>query len=127
MSGLARPMEVAGECRQCTAFCDKVIDPGSCMAAGCPYLYAYDDQPSGKRFVGCLHKVFRAEVDVALLESARRSGRPFGGLRVTGAPLRHCATAIVAAFERRGHCVNPEFWAAEGEGASSAFDLRDWC
>ena len=57
----------ANECRKCDTFCDRVIKPSSCVASGCSALYEYDDPLSGRRFMGCLHKVFSVEIDVCLL------------------------------------------------------------
>ena len=119
MSPVLRPLESVGECRQCRAFCDKLVDPSVCLAQSCPFLYAFDDEHSQRRYVGCLHKVFKAEVDMALV----RAGRPFGGLRISRAPLAHCPTSIEPAFEGEGagyHCVNPGFWECD-----EAFDVRD--
>jgi hypothetical protein len=122
-----RPLERTGECRRCGSFCDKVIDPGQCLAARCPSLYAYDDELSGARYVGCLQKVFRAEVRLDAISTEHRARR-FGGVRATGRPLPHCPTSIERAFEGHGawyRCVNPEFWAADDSEAE--FDLRDVC
>lgn len=128
MTPLARLAEATGQCRQCNCYCDKVIDPSACVAAECPFLYAYDDELSGHRYVGCLNKVFKAEVDSAELDLAARTGRGFGGLRVTGRPLAFCPSSIEPAFTGIGtgyQCVNQDFWAAE-EPAADSLDLRDW-
>lgn len=116
-----------GECRLCASCCDKVIDPAACVAIGCRFLYAYDDERSGQRYVGCLNKVFRAEVESGALERGRRSGRGFGGLRVSGQPLPHCPTGIERAFEGAGRgsrCVNPQFWACEPRPVADQRELR---
>ena len=55
----------ANECRRCTTFCDRVIAPAACVAQSCPFLYSYDEPLSGRRFMGCMHKVFATEIDVA--------------------------------------------------------------
>jgi hypothetical protein len=122
-----RPPERTGECRRCGSFCDKVIDPGECLAAGCSFLYAYDDELTGARYVGCLQKVFRAEVRLDAIATKRRARR-FGAVRATGRPLPHCPCSIERAFEGHGawyRCVNPDFWAAEEPEVE--FDLRDVC
>src|SRR4051794_7776057 len=102
MTPVTQPAERAGTCRMCNAFCDKVVDPGACLAAGCPFLYAYDDELSGNRYVGCLHKVFRAEIELTALKRARRSGHGFGVLRATGRPLAACPVSIEPAFQPAG-------------------------
>ena len=76
------------ECRRCSTFCDRVIRPATCVAAGCPSLYQYDDPLSGRRFMGCLHKVFATEIDVAMFEEAERTRAGFGAVRLSGAPLQ---------------------------------------
>ena len=40
------------ECRQCCSFCDRTVHPSGCIASGCQYLYLYDDEQSGRRFIG---------------------------------------------------------------------------
>ena len=57
MARVARQKQV-NECRQCSTFCDRVIAPATCVAADCPALYQYDDPLTGRRYMGCLHKVF---------------------------------------------------------------------
>src|ERR687896_127442 len=64
----------AGECRQCRTFCDKLIEPRGCVEMGCPYLYSYTDELSGRRYLGCLQKVFGCEIDVEAF--AARCFRP---------------------------------------------------
>ena len=32
----------AGECRRCSAFCDKLVEPRGCIEIGCRYLYSYE-------------------------------------------------------------------------------------
>jgi hypothetical protein len=125
MKPALRPAESAGECRQCRAWCDKLVDPGACLSLDCPFLYAFDDEHTDRRYLGCLHKVFKAEVDAGLLEAVRRSGQTFGGLRVARAPLGHCPTSIEPAFGGEGEgyrCVNPRFWDCEADD----LDVRDW-
>src|SRR3712207_1801914 len=126
MTPVARPLTPSGQCRRCNCFCDKVIEPAACVAAGCPFLYAYDDEPTGRRYLGCLHKVFKAEVDAEELEANAHRGRAFGALRATGRPLPFCPSSIEQAFSGVGsayQCVNHEFWAAE---EPAELDLRDW-
>ena len=89
------------ECRQCSTFCDRVIRPATCVAAGCPALYQYDDPLSGRRYMGCLHKVFATEIDVALFEAAERTRAGYGAVKLAGAPLRRCAFQVEQAFDWR--------------------------
>ena len=39
--------EKTGECRQCRAFCDKMIEPRGCVELGCRYLYSFVDALTG--------------------------------------------------------------------------------
>jgi hypothetical protein len=118
------------ECRQCSTFCDRVIRPSTCVASGCPALYQYDDPLTGRRYMGCLHKVFATEIDVALFEEAERTRAGYGAVKLAGAPLRRCAFGVERAFDWRepsDGCVNRRFfdWPDAGGDAIRAFDLRD--
>ncbi len=119
---------VSQECRQCCAFCDRVVHPAGCLESGCPYLYLYDDE-GGRRYMGCLNKVFRAEIDVGVFREAERSRHGFGGVKMTGTPRPQCRVVVEQAYHGAGDafvCVNPEFLqspAAE-PAADPAFDLR---
>jgi hypothetical protein len=120
------------ECRQCCAFCDRVLLPSGCIESGCQYLYLYDDENTGRRFMGCLNKVFKVEIDVELFREAERTRAGFGTVRMARAPLALCAFEIERAHEGAGDergCVNPRFsdWPDLGKGAIRAFDLRDRC
>jgi hypothetical protein len=117
------------ECRQCSTFCDRVIRPATCVAAGCPSLYQYDDQLTGRRFMGCLHKVFATEIDVDLFRAAERTRAGYGAVKLAGVPLRRCEFEVERAFEAgapSSACVNPRFfdWPDTGGDAVRAFDLR---
>ena len=72
------------ECRQCCAFCDRVVHPSGCIESGCKFLYLYDDEDTGRRFMGCMNKVFRGEIDVELFEQAERTRQGFGGVKMSG-------------------------------------------
>ena len=72
MARMARRTQ-ANECRQCSTFCDRVIKPSTCIASSCPALYHYDDPLSGRRYMGCLHKVFATEIDIELFAEAEKS------------------------------------------------------
>jgi hypothetical protein len=93
---------------------------------GCRYLYSYVDMLTGTQFVGCMQKVFDAEID---LESVLAPGG-FGGIKMTGDPLPQCQFEVERAFEGTGRaydCVNPRFFDCTDEGPEGirAFDLRD--
>ncbi len=116
----------AGECRRCSSFCDKLVEPRGCVEMGCRYLYSYVDMLTGAQFVGCMQKVFNAEVD---LESVLMPGG-FGGIKMTGDPLPQCQFSVERAFEGEGRaygCVNPRFFDCTDDGPEGlrAFDLRD--
>ena len=113
----------ASECRRCRTFCDKLIEPRGCIEMGCRFLYAYEDQLSGGRYMGCMRKVFRAEIDMSHFEAAERSGG-YGGIKMTGDPIPQCQYRVEPAYETGGpdhECVNPRFFDADED----AFDLRD--
>ena len=132
MARIVRRTEV-NECRQCSTFCDRVIAPATCVADRCPYLYAYDDPLSGRRFMGCIQRVFATEIDVELFREAERTRQGFGSVRLAAAPLERCRFTVEQAFDGRGleafRCVNKRFfdWPDAGKDAVRAFDLRDRC
>jgi hypothetical protein len=101
------------------------------MAAGCRYLYFYDDEKTGSRFMGCLNNVFSVEIDVEVFGEAQRTRHGFGGVKMTGTPLPVCRTAVERAYDGHGDafdCVNRDFFKTphfdDGDDAA-AFDLRD--
>lgn len=116
------------ECRQCCGFCDRMVHPSGCVESGCRFLYLYDDELTGRRYMGCLNKVFRVEIDVELFEQAERTREGFGGVKLTGAPLPQCKVSVERAYDGHGEafeCVNPGFFDPPyAEPAPSAFDLR---
>ena len=129
MARMARRTGV-NECRQCSTFCDRVIKPSSCVASNCPALYQYDDPLNGRRYMGCLHKVFATEIDVELFAEAERTRAGFGAVKLAGEPRERCAFQIEQAYDWRGRnetCVNRRFfdWPDSGSDAVKAFDLRD--
>jgi hypothetical protein len=132
MARIVRRTE-ANECRRCSTFCDRVIAPATCVADDCPNLYAYDDPLSGRRYMGCIQKVFATEIDVAMFREAERTRQGFGTVRLANAPLQRCRFTIEQAFEGDGlepyRCVNKRFfdWPDEAPDAIRAFDLRDRC
>jgi hypothetical protein len=129
MARAARRTE-ANECRKCGRFCDRVISPAACLQAECPALYAYDDPLSGRRFMGCTHKVFDCEIDVELFAAAERTVAGFGTVKMSGQPRTVCAFSIEQAWEdpgERHRCINRRFWdwPDASPDAVRAFDLRD--
>ena len=89
----------------------------------CPYLWSYVDGPTGRRFMGCVQKVFRGELEVAGFEAAERNGG-FGGIKMTGDPLPQCQFRVEPAFEGDGPahtCLNPSFFDINDP---AEFDLR---
>ena len=130
MARTARTTE-GNECRRCSTFCDRVIAPATCVAAECAFLYHYDDPLSGRRYMGCLQKVFEAEIDVELFAAAERTRAGFGAVKLARAPLRRCAFEVERAYtpdarDDVAHCVNRRFFDAPDTGpdALRAFDLR---
>jgi hypothetical protein len=115
-----------GECRQCRAFCDKLVEPRGCVEMGCRYLYSYQDMLDGRTYLGCMQEVFAAELE---LGSVLEPGG-FGGIKMTGAPLPQCQFTVERAYEGRGpayDCVNQRFFDCTDQGPEGlrAFDLRD--
>ena len=95
----------------------------------CRYLYAYQDPLSGARFMGCVRKVFRAEINLDMFEAAEASGG-FGGIKMTGEPMPHCQFSVEPSYEGDGAaytCVNKRFFDCSDSGAEGlrAFDLRN--
>jgi hypothetical protein len=118
----------AGECRRCRTFCDKVVEPRGCIEMSCRFLYSYEDQRTGGRFMGCMRKVFGAEIDLDLFELAEATGG-FGGLKMTGSPLPQCQFSVEPSYEGDGPafaCNNPRFFDCTDHGPEGirAFDLR---
>ena len=67
-----------GECRRCRTFCDKLVEPRGCLELRCRYLYSYGDPLSGNRYMGCMRKVFGAEIDLEMFEAAERPAASAG-------------------------------------------------
>ena len=112
-----------GECRQCRTFCDRLVEPRGCLESRCGYLYSYFDENTGARYMGCIRKVFKAEIDIDLFEAAERSGG-YGGIKMTGEPIAQCQVRVEPCYEGAGpayECVNPDFFDAQ----QPEFDLRD--
>jgi hypothetical protein len=126
MARIVRQTE-ANECRRCSTFCDRVIAPAACVAQACPFLYSYDEPRTGRRYMGCMQKVFATEIDVDMFREAERTRAGFGTVRLAGVPLARCAFEVERAREGSHECVNPRFWdwPDAGRDAIRAFDLRD--
>jgi hypothetical protein len=93
---------------------------------GCRYAYSYMDFLTGDYFMGCMQKVFGAELE---LNSVLEPGG-FGGIKMTGQPLPQCQFTVERAYEGSGpgyECNNPRFFDCTDEGPEGlrAFDLRD--
>ena len=100
------------------------------MAAGCRYLYFYDDETTGSRFMGCLNKVFDVEIDVEVFGEAERTRHGYGGVKMTGTPITTCRTSVERAYDGHGdafECINLSFFTAPpvDDDDAAAFDLRD--
>lgn len=100
------------ECRRCAVHCDKVVYPAACLERSCPFLYAYEE--FGHTYMGCMQKVFEAEIDLQLLlEGERRRREGFGAVRATRKPLPMCRAEVESCYAGRVDelgCVNPEFY-----------------
>src|SRR3954454_445533 len=98
------------------------------MAAGCKYLYFYDDEDSGARYMGCLNKVFDVEIDVEVFGEAERTRHGYGGVKLTGRPIPVCRVTVEQAYEGHGdafQCVKLAFFtAAVDVDAAAALALR---
>ena len=98
------------ECRRCAVHCEKVVRPAACLERSCPFVYAYEEH--GHTYMGCLQRVFEAEIDVEMLAAAERSREGFGAVRALRGPLPMCEAAVQSTFSQRESelgCVNPEF------------------
>src|SRR6476660_4476465 len=87
------------ECRRCEVHCEKVVYPSACLDRSCPFVYAYEEH--GHTFMGCMQKVFEAEIDVQMLRSAERRREGFGAVRATRRPLPMCSSEVDACFAHR--------------------------
>ena len=98
------------ECRRCEVHCEKVVYPAACLERSCPFAYAYEEH--GHTFMGCLQKIFEAEIDVGMLAAAERTREGFGAVRALRRPLPMCEAAVQSTFSQRSGelgCLNPEF------------------
>lgn len=130
MATAHQPVATDDECRQCCSFCDRLVHPSGCIDAGCAYVYVYDDERSGRRYMGCMRKVYKVEIDVDLFERVERTRNGFGGVKLAGDPLPQCRLSVERAYHGNGEafdCTNPSFFGsrASDQRASRSFDLRD--
>jgi hypothetical protein len=98
------------ECRRCGVHCDKIVYPSACVARSCPFVYAYEEH--GHTFMGCMQKVFAAEIDLDMLRAAERRRGGFGPVRALRVPLPMCRSGVEPCFSQRLPelgCANPEF------------------
>ena len=100
------------ECRRCAVHCDKIVYPAVCLERSCPFVYAYEE--FGRTYIGCMQKVYEAEIDLDLLrEAERRRHEGFGPVRATRNPLPMCKAGVESCYAGRTDelgCVNPEFF-----------------
>jgi hypothetical protein len=97
-------------CRQCDVHCEKVVYPSACLERSCPFAYAYEEH--GHRFMGCMQKIFTAEIDVQMMGEIERRRDGFGAVRAMRRPLPMCRSEVDPCYENRSGelgCVNPEF------------------
>jgi len=99
------------ECRRCDVHCDKVVYPSACLERACPFVYAF--QEFGHTYIGCMQKVYDAEIDLELLRAAEARRGGFGAIRTVRRSLPMCRVEIEECFDgaRAGElgCQNPEF------------------
>src|SRR5256885_13980656 len=90
------------ECRRCEVHCDKVVYPSACIDRACPFLYAF--QEFGHTYIGCMQKVYCAEIDLEMLREAEARREGFGAMRTTRAPLPMCQVELEECYgsERTG-------------------------
>jgi hypothetical protein len=108
------------ECRRCDVHCDKVVYPSACLARACPFVYAYEE--FGHTYMGCMQKIFFAEIDVDMLRAAERRQSGFGAVKAMRMPLPMCKSEVEDTYPHRAGelgCVNPEF--SELPAASPTF------
>ena len=104
-----RPQEET-ECRRCNVHCEKVVYPAACVERACPFVYAYEE--CGRTYIGCMQKVYEAEIDLDVLIEAQARKGGFGAVRAVRQPLPMCKAEVVSCYENRADalgCVNPEF------------------
>lgn len=93
----------------CAVRCERIVYPAACVQAACPRLYGYEE--GGVTWLGCVEKVFTAEIDSDRLREIEAESPGFGALRAERPLLPICAAAIDPTFPHRaeGECRNPAF------------------
>ena len=107
-----------------------MVHPSGCIASGWRFLYLYDDEETGRRFMGCMNKVFRGEIDQVMFRQAERTRQGFGGVKMSGLPLPQCRSSVDRAYDgytEAFECVNPGFFTKPmvDDSSDPAFDIRD--
>lgn len=118
-----------GHCRHCHSCCEKMVEPAACLELGCRFLYSYKEKLSGRRYIGCIQGVFKAEVDLNLLLEAESMQGGFGGLKVAKTPLPHCSFTVEQTYSDEGpeyECQNQRFFDCDSSShyGYRLFDLR---
>jgi hypothetical protein len=101
------------ECRECEVICERVVSPQHCLDSGCSSAYVYEDEDT--KMFGCVHKVFAAELDLAVFEQAghRRGSDGYGALRLNRSPRKQCRITVEQGYPAAmsaGSCSNPTFF-----------------
>ncbi len=76
-----------------------MIEPRGCIEMDCPFLYTYEGEGGGHRYMGCLQKVFAVEIDVDMFERAERTRAGFGGIKASREPLAMCPFTVERSYE----------------------------
>src|SRR5947207_4066356 len=84
------------ECRRCEVHCDKVVYPSACVERACPFLYAFEE--FGHTYIGCMQRVYGAEIDLEMLHEAEARREGFGAMRTTPAPPPTCRPRAGACY-----------------------------
>ena len=56
--------------------------------------------------MGCLRKVFRAEIDIEHVRGCRAQRAAIGGIKMTGDPLPQCQFRVEPAYEGGGRSTS---------------------
>lgn len=107
------------ECRGCEAVCEIVVFPWRCLKEARTCIYAFEDQDCV--YVGCVHKVFSAEFDLAAFcdtESDRVAERdPYGAVKAVRGLRPQCFGSVERSV-RTGLAGEACFWDRGKEDAS---------
>lgn len=97
------------ECRACEVVCERVVYPSHCLRSSCGAVYSYAEGDT--TYFGCVHKVFRAEIDLAPHLDRPRAD-VYGAWKMRRDALAPCRVAVAEAYSFRYSfrgCVNPTF------------------